>query len=173
MSAKFQNTYPRPSESGRPGNSAIAKRPELRFNRKSDIIQLKVKIVVGSNQGRKKRGLVHIRSREIDFGHGNKGGDERVNLGRMNGSHHPFGVQIPGSGVMAPDLAGSDRGNRRKMFAKSAGIVNFNPQEPVVTPHSKLAVKGKIARSSNYQTRRNQNSINGCPGGVSIVGSWR
>ena len=73
-----------------------------------------MKDVVSLDKVREKGGLILYRGREIDLGHGVEGGDERVNLGRMNGSHHPFGIQISGLGVMAPDFTSFDRGNRGK-----------------------------------------------------------
>ena len=91
----------------------------------------------------------------------------------MKSSQHPFGILVSGAGVMALNFAGSDRRDRGKVFAKSTGIVKFNPQEPMVAPHSKPAVKREVTGPSDHQARRNPNGIDGCPGSIPIVCSRR
>ena len=57
-----------------------------------------------------------------------------------------LGVEGPRSGIIAPDFAGSNRGNRWQVFSQSTAVIKLNPKKAVITVHSKRAVKGKITR---------------------------
>ena len=72
---------------------------------------------------------------EKDLGLSLEREQERVSFGSLEGRENVFGVEGLGAGIIALDLAGSDRGNRWKMFAQGAAVVKLNPEESMVTVH--------------------------------------
>ena len=61
-----------------------------------------------------------------------------------------LGVEGPRSGIIAPDFAGSNRGNRWHVFSQSTTVIKLNPKESMITVHSQRTVKGEITRSIGY-----------------------
>ena len=80
-------------------------------------------------------GLLGGSGLEEDLGLSLEREQERVSVGSLEGRENAFGVEGSGAGIIALDLAGSDRGNRWKMFAQGAAVVKLNPEESVITIH--------------------------------------
>ena len=80
-------------------------------------------------------GSLRRRGLEEDLGLGLKREQERVSFGSLEGRENSLGVEGSGVKTVALDLAGSDRGNRWKVFAQGAAVVKLNPKESMVTVH--------------------------------------
>ena len=75
-----------------------------------------------------------------------EGLEKRVNSRGMKGLPYFLSIAIPGSRIFAVDLTSLDGEHRWEMLPKETTVIDFHPQEAVITFHCKVAVKREIPR---------------------------
>ena len=70
---------------------------------------------------------------------------KRVSVGVLDGREGSLSVESTRLRIIALDFsADSSFSNRREVYPKSTAVINFNPQEAVITTHGTRIIKGKI-----------------------------
>ena len=69
---------------------------------------------------------------------------KRVNSGRMKSFPDFLSIALPGSRIFAVDLTSLDGKHRWEMLPKETAVINFYPQEAMITVHYQRTVKRKI-----------------------------